>query len=178
MYGAFFLISFTASVTLLMNPLQIRPRFKMVIPEKPDFLLRRFAHRFAEESSVCAGSVVQHHVLLRMPIAEQRYWTPNLSLELEEHPQGTLVRGLFGPKPSVWTLLMFIYSAVGFFTLMGTLLGISQWMLKMPPSGLWALPAGFLLSSSIYLVSKTGQKLSRAQMHQLYRCFLETVRKT
>lgn len=157
--------------------MQIRPRFKMIVPEKPDLLLRRFADRLAGEEIACRGSVVQHHVILRMPVSEQRYWTPNLSLEFEDHPKGTLIRGLFGPRPAVWTMLMFFYSGVGFFTLMGTLLGISQWILKMPPSGLWAFPAGLLLSSTIYLVSKSGQRLSRNQMHHLYRCFLETVRK-
>jgi hypothetical protein len=161
-----------------MNPVQIRPRFKMVVPESPAILLRQFMDRLGDPKSDCRGSVVQHHVLLRLPQADQHYWTPNLSLELEEHPDGTLVRGLFGPRPAVWTLFMFIYSAIGFFTLMGTIYGLSQWMLKMPPSGLYALPAGIVLMSSIYLVSRAGQRLSRQQMHRLYRFFLETIRRS
>ena len=160
-----------------MNPIRIRPRFKMVVPESPAILLQRFMHRLGDPASDCRGSVVQHHVLLRVPQADQHYWTPNLSLELEEHPDGTMVRGLFGPRPAVWTFCMFIYSAIGFFTLMGTIYGLSQWMLKMPPSGLYALPAGVLLMSSIYLVSRTGQRMSRHQMHRLYRFYLETMRK-
>ncbi len=117
---------------------------------------------------MCKGEIVDHHVLLKIPANHQHYWSPQLSLELEENENGTLIRGLYGPKPGVWTMFVFFYSAFGFLTLLGLLFGLSQVMLKMNAYGLWAVPVGAVILIGLFIMSKVGQKLSKQQMYQLH----------
>lgn len=149
------------------NKLRIRPRFKKVV-ELPSDQIKVMIHEHLKRSpEVCKGEIVDHHVILKIPKKDQHYWSPQLSLELENIENGTLIRGLFGPKPGVWTMFVFFYSAIGFLTLLGLLFGLSQMMLKMEAYGLWIVPVGLLLMAGLFIMSKVGQSMGRQQMHQL-----------
>jgi hypothetical protein len=115
------------------------------------------------------ASIIDHHIILKVPTAERHYWSPQLSLELEAHHGGTLIRGLFGPKPAVWTMFMFLYAAVGFFTLMGLIFGLSQMMIDQTPWALWSFPAGVGIILIIYMVARAGRAIGSEQMHMLHR---------
>ena len=135
-------------------------------------MIHKIHEKIQDPDSGCHGAIIDHHIILKIPVEEQHYWSPQLSLELEKVEQGTLVRGLFGPKPAVWTMFMFFYSAVGFFTLMGLMYGLSQWMIKQEPVALWSVPAGLMLIFCIHIVAKTGKSLGKDQMirlHNFYR---------
>jgi hypothetical protein len=129
-----------------------------------------------ENSDSWLGKIVDNHVILKIPAKDQHYWSPQLTLELEDQNGETLVRGLFGPKPGVWTMFVFFYSSIGFLTLMGLIFGLSQMMLKMNAYGLWAVPIGGTILIGLFVVSKIGQKLSRAQMGQLNILLFETLK--
>ena len=64
-------------------------------------------------------------------------------------------------------MFVFFYSAIGFLTTMGLIFGLSQWMLKMDPYGLWSVPVGLILLLGLFIISKIGQGLGREQMEQL-----------
>ena len=113
------------------------------------------------------GKIVDNHVIIKVPKADQHYWSPQLTLELEDKEESTLIRGLFGPKPGVWTMFVFFYSAIGFLTLMGLIFGLSQMMLDMNPFGLWSVPAGGFLLIGLFIMSKIGQRLGQEQMRQM-----------
>ncbi len=148
-------------------PLMMRPRFRKEISLSADEIKEILKKSLKENPGKCHGEIVQNHIILRIPPEQQHYWSPQLTLQLEEENGKTLMRGLFGPKPAVWTMFVFFYSAIGFFTLMGLMFGLSQWMLKMEPWGLWFVPAGLALLTLLYTASKIGQGLGREQMHQL-----------
>jgi len=147
--------------------LRIRPRFKEEITITPEQIKEKMKQALSENKNTCHGKIVQNHVILSIPPDQQHYWSPQLSIELEAKDSGTIIRGLYGPKPAVWTLFVFFYSAIGFFTLMGLIYGLSQMMLKMDPFALWSVPIGGLIIVGLFVVSKIGQGLSQNQMHQL-----------
>lgn len=149
------------------SKLRFRPRFKEVVQLSPAELTERIRKLIDRNKEMCTGEIVDHHVLLKIPKSQQHYWSPQLSLELEAVEQGTLIRGLFGPKPNVWTMFVFFYSAIGFLTTMGLIFGLSQLMLKMDAYGLWAVPVGGFLLIGLFVMSKVGQNLGKSQMHQL-----------
>jgi hypothetical protein len=149
------------------NKLRLRPRFRFESGKSPDELKSLFEEALKESDDICKGSIVDYHVMLRIPKDRQHYWSPQLHLELEAAGEGTLIRGLFGPKPGVWTMFVFFYSAIGFLTLLGLIFGLSQMMLKMNAFGLWIVPVGCTLLIGLFLMSKIGQKLGHEQMHQL-----------
>ena len=152
--------------------LRIRPRFRTETPLAPDAIKERIEQALESEEKKCTGKIVDNHVILKIPKNEQHYWSPMLTLELESTEKGSLIRGLFGPKPAVWTMFVFFYSAIGFLTMMGLIFGLSQMMLKMDAYGLWTVPVGVFLLVGLFVLSKVGQRLGHDQM-RLLKDFLD-----
>jgi hypothetical protein len=98
---------------------------------------------------------------------DRRLWSPFLSVQVEPKEKGSLLRGRFGPHPEMWTLFMFLYTAVGFLTLMGLLLGFVQWQSGMEAWGFWGGYIGIPGLALLYGISATGQRLSAHQMEEL-----------
>jgi hypothetical protein len=68
--------------------------------------------------------VRNNHVQFTFSREKRQYWSPHLSIELEEkegnEKNATHIRGLFGPDQTLWTLFMFLHFVVaGVFTLFG-----------------------------------------------------------
>jgi hypothetical protein len=100
---------------------------------------------------------------------ERRLWSPCLSVQVDPAQNGSLLRGRFGPHPELWTLFMFLYTAVGFLAVMGLMLGFVQWQSGMEAWGFWGAYLGFPGLGVLYAVSATGQRLSAHQMELLKR---------
>ena len=110
---------------------------------------------------------------ITLPEDQRHYWSPQLSLSFEEEQDTTIVRGLFGPRPTVWGLFVFFYSVIGIGILIIATIGLSKLSLDKPADILWWVPVLTLIFLSLYLVSFFGQKVGRKQMITLYRFFEE-----
>ena len=106
---------------------------------------------------------------------ERKLWSPHLSVQVEPKERGSTLRGRFGPHPELWTLFLFLYSAVGFLAIMGLMLGFVQWTSNMDPWGLWGVWIGTPGLAVLYGISALGQKLSAHQMEELKRRIDELV---
>lgn len=157
------------------SKLRLRPRFRELVNMTPDTVKNRIRETLEGNSDKWSGKIVDNHIILKIPIQQQHYWSPQLTLELENQDGRTLIRGLFGPKPGVWTMFVFFYSAIGFLTLMALIFGLSQMMLNMEPYGLWAVPIGIVLLTGFFVMSKVGQRLGNDQMHQLRIMLFESI---
>lgn len=149
------------------HKLRIRPRFRKEVSDAPEIVMEKIKSALDSSRAKCKGNIVDHHVILRIPLSQQHYWSPQLALEFESKNGGSLIRGLYGPKPGVWTMFVFFYSAIGFLTMMGLIFGLSQMMLHMNAYGLWTVLVGAILLTGLFLTSKIGQRLGLDQMHQL-----------
>ena len=149
------------------NNLRIRPRFRKEVSDAPEIVKDKIKTALESNSANCTGKIVDSHVIFKIPVGQQHYWSPQLTLDLEPKTGGSLIRGLYGPKPGVWTMFVFFYSAIGFLTMMGLIFGLSQMTLKMDPYGLWAVPIGGILLIGFFVISKIGQRLGQEQMQQL-----------
>ena len=98
---------------------------------------------------------------------ERKVWSPHLSVQVEPSPEGSVLKGRFGPHPEMWALFMFLYTGVGFLTVIGFMLGFVQWQSNMETWGLWGLWLGVPGLAILYGISATGQKLSSHQMAEL-----------
>ena len=156
-----------------MSVIEIRPRFQRSISLPQPEVVRCFEQAL-EQACNLEGSIIDHHIVLRIPIEQQHYWSPQLSLTLEEEGEGgTLIRGLFGPRPSVWLLFVFLYSSIGTISLFIAITGFSQLSLGMPAPALWALPVAAVMALGLYLVAKAGERLGREEMY-LLKNFMDT----
>lgn len=146
---------------------RLRPRFSRVVPCHPALALARVRLRLREAESPYTGVVTQNHMVLKICETDRHYWSPQLSVDADPHPEGTLLRGHFGPHPNVWTLFLALYAAVIFTLVFAAMYAASQWLISQPPTALWAFPAGGLLLGGIYSVAWFGQRLAHDQMQQL-----------
>ncbi len=149
-----------------MSAIEIRPRFRQSLPRPADVVTEQFRLALSEAENI-EGSIIDHHIVLRIPVAQQHYWSPQLSLTLEEEEGSTLLRGLFGPRPSVWLMFVFLYSSIGAISLFVAITGFSQLSLGIPAPALWALPVAALLALGLFLAAKAGERLGREEMHLL-----------
>jgi hypothetical protein len=111
-----------------------------------------------------------HFFVLDVPEQVAHYWSPRVTFEIEkdeEDPNKSLVRGLIGPKPQVWTMFVFIYFSIGVVGLFVTILGLSKMSLGGSSVLVWAFPFALVLMSTAYLASKSGQKLGAKQIELL-----------
>ena len=90
----------------------------------------------------------------------------------------TIVKGLFGPKPQVWTLFMFFHFAVAVAFIGFSVMAYVQWSLKTTNTFalimVFALPALWIL---IYFLGRLGKSTGHKQMDELYRFMMKTLEK-
>lgn len=150
----------------------MRPRFQSVSPCPLRAAPDRLSAALDRADAPCRGQVYGGHVVLYVLRAEARVWSPFLSADLDWHPEGTLVQGLFGPKPSVWSLFVAAYAVCGFGALFAAVFAYVQWTLGQPPWALWLLGASAAGAAGTYGLARLGQWRGRGQM-DLLRGFLD-----
>ncbi|MCB0470576.1 MAG: GTP-binding protein, partial [Flavobacteriaceae bacterium] len=88
------------------NEIVLRPRFQMELQQDHASALNLFeAAKYSQKRFVI--SRVDNHVFIRLPKQDQHFWSPQLHLEiLDNQGNGSILKGLFGPNPTVWTMFM------------------------------------------------------------------------
>ena len=147
----------------------VRPRFRRESQVPMEEIQRRFTEALKDPECPCRGRVIQGHATIFVPKEDQHYWSPQLSLSFEENDEETLIRGLFSPRPQVWTMFVAFYSAIGFAALIILVFGLSYWSLGKSAAILWWVPVLALLYLSLYLVAYFGQRLGRDQMKMIQK---------
>jgi len=160
-----------------MTSLGIRPRFRQVVNETPEKVLKKIEDELSRKDTNCIGVVLPSTITLKMPEDQQHFWTPQLNLSLEKNGDSeTLIRGFYGPSPSVWSIFTFGYATVGILSAFMLVLATSQWMLKKDPSlSFWILLFLGIVALGLYLTAQFGQKLGAQQMFTLHQFFEKAV---
>ena len=94
----------------------IRPRFKFTVPHRVEKVLAQLEVVKLESEGKVMGTVVDHLLILDIPEAERHYWSPHMTFRVEadeDDPSFSVIRGLIGPRPAVWTMFVFIYFGLG-----------------------------------------------------------------
>ncbi len=151
---------------------RVRPRFKIDVHLSMDDLTNKLSNALNEENALCIGKAKSGYATIYVPEKDQHYWSPQLNLTMEDNESGCTLRGLYGPRPAVWTLFVFFYSAIGFAALIILMIGLSRISLEKSGTILWLVPVFIVIIASLWLVSYYGQKLGEDQMIILHR-FLE-----
>ncbi len=154
-----------------------RPRFKIKTRLSKDEFTDRLRKQFQIQNKVLGGYVGQEFSVIRMRKDKHEYWAPQLQIRSEadeDDPNITLIRGVFGPRPSVWTFFMFLYILGGtifiFFGLIWFVqmrLDVESWMVNFAWLGLFIMIA-------TYIAAHVGQRIAKKHMKTL-RDFMEKV---
>jgi len=157
-------------ITIDSSITHIRPRFKIVCQHQPEEVKARFKKLIESKRGLLKAQVIQDHIILDIIDRDSHYWSPQINFRIEEdefNPGTTIIAGIIGPTPKVWTMFVFIYASlaiVGFFV---SSHGVSQWMLDKYSHTIWAFPIALLLMLTAYLVGREGESLGAEQIEFL-----------
>ena len=128
----------------LENEILLRPRFKIEIDQNNENALKTIENSKKSQKDFIV-SRIDNHVFIRIPKQKQHFWSPQLHLEIDEiNATRSELKGLFGPKPSVWTMFMFFH-----FVVIVLFIGFGSWAYSN-----WSLnnPYGIQLGLMIFMI--------------------------
>ncbi len=156
-----------------MSSFRIRPRFKHLVTKEVKEVESDILESLASTEEIYTAGFVQGHTHLLIPINERHFWSPQLHLSTEGTEEGTIIRGLYGPNPTVWGLFFFGYGALGMAFFFISFWGMTKWSLGQPATILWALPFIAGVALILYLIAQMGQKVGAEQMYRLHHFYEE-----
>ena len=110
---------------------------------QPDEVAELVQKHMAELDCGCSAKILPGFIVLRIRPQDQHFWSPQLSLSYEkdeENESFTVIRGLYGPNPTVWAFFTYGYAALGIIATFIGMYGFSQYSLGQDAKILWALP--------------------------------------
>jgi len=159
------------------NDIVLRPRFKMDIDQNNQTILKTF-EVFKKSQKDFIVTRIDDHVFIRLPREKQHFWSPELHLEINEIDENTsMLHGLFGPKPAVWTMFMFFHFIVaGLFCAFG-IWAYSNWSLKTDYTlQLFVVIFMVVLWIGLYVGGRLGRSTGKDQMHELFHFMTEVLK--
>lgn len=151
---------------------EIRPRFKIETKMSIEDLVSKIDTALKTENAVCKGHVFHGYAKLYMPIETQHFWSPQLTITFENIDNQTIIRGLYGPQPAVWTMFVFFYAVLIFAILVISIIGLSYWSLGKSTYILWWIPILMTVLGGLYFIAYSGQQLGKDEMLTIHH-FLE-----
>ena len=146
----------------------LRPRFKIELEKNNETILKAFeAAKTMEPEFIITR--LDDHVFIKFPKHKQHFWSPQLHLEINEVDKNTsLLHGLFGPNPTVWTMFIFFHFIVAGLFLAFGIWAYTNWSLK----NSYAIQVSLMLLMVIiwivlYFAGSIGKASSKNEMYSL-----------
>lgn len=158
-----------------MSSFRIRPRFKHFIKADKDELEHAINTALSHEKQFDFHHIPDH-ICIKIHPNERHMWSPQLDISFEPEGDTVIVRGLYGPNPTLWALFFFGYVVIGIATMAIVLWGFSVKSIGLETNVFWGIPALAIAAVVLYMVSQTGQKLGAQQMFDIHH-FYERVTK-
>lgn len=152
---------------IISKEFKIRPRFVMYSHATVDDICSRYKVILKTKGTPFTGKVRQGYISIFPNEDHHHYWSPHLSVIVEqdeENSDQTILRGLYGPSPAVWTMFVFIYAIFVLAFIIVTVIGLANKSIGESTMILWALPLLAILYLSIYATSYFGQRKGRQQL--------------
>jgi hypothetical protein len=155
----------------------LRPRFSIDLQENATQLFERVANALKKEDCNFKSSVSDGHFFVDVAEKESHFWSPQLQFEIVELDENSsAIKGLFGPKPQVWTLFMFVHFIVGTAFLCFAIMTYVKYTLEeslfFPVVMLIVLPLVWML---LYLLGNVGKETGKHQMKKLHDFLIEII---
>jgi len=154
---------------------ELRPRVKIISKLDKDEVINRIQKKVKDPNTPCDGWVKDGYALICAPKNDRHIWTPQINLQIDEHEEGTEVRGVIGPSASVWTAFAFTFSLLGFITFVSLFWGLSRLSLDYSANILWVVPVAIMLIVGVYLLARIGQQLSKKEVKYLIEFVESTI---
>lgn len=148
-----------------------RPRFKVYTHLSKQEFIELIQKHLQENSQEYGGYANKEIAMIRVRKDKDKYWHPQLQIRIEEdddHPGYLVVRGIIGPKPSIWTFFAFLYGLSGAVILTLGCYVISEYIVQGKSDWIWSVIIASALGLGTYLASLYGHQLAKFQLGRLY----------
>jgi hypothetical protein len=159
----------------IMTSIRIRPRFKAESDTPPEKIQLDIKDQINKPSSPCTGVFITDFITLKIKPKDLHFWSPQLTLSFSNEEDKTVIRGLYGPNPTIWTLIALGYGAIGIIGLFSMFFGLSLWSLGKDPWALWITATMVFFAIILYLISQFGQKLGVEQTFRIHQLLEESI---
>jgi Na+/melibiose symporter-like transporter len=154
----------------------LRPRFSLEIDRSQQDILSVLESELSYLKEKYKARISDHHVFIDICDKDSHFWSPHLHLEvLVKEKNSSTIKGLFSPKPQVWTLFMFLHFVVGIsFLAFLTMLYVYSTLDKsilLPLMMSIFLP---IIWISLYFVGRIGRDFGKKQMQELHDFLIES----
>lgn len=160
--------------------ISLRLRFYKDIDETVDAVRQKFIDYKGKISSDYVMKIRRNHIQFTVGGLKQRYWSPYLTIELEEKEgsegKATHIRGLFGPAQTMWTFFIFLHFLIAGIFIVFMMFAFSDYMLKKSITtdliimGLMVFCWGLL-----YILGRQTRENGYGQMNELEQEFLKII---
>lgn len=152
-----------------LNEVVLRPRFKIELNKQHTRVLDAFEAK-RHDQSLFIVSRIDDHVFIKLPKAQQHFWSPQLHLEINDLENNkSQLYGLFGPNPTVWTLFMFLHFIVAGFFIAFCIWAYSNYALKVDYQlQVWGIVGTTLLWFILYFAGRMSKTSNQTEMTALY----------
>ncbi|MEP1096315.1 MAG: hypothetical protein ABJG78_14460 [Cyclobacteriaceae bacterium] len=157
-----------------MSSFGIRPRFKHSQRGERSQIEAKIRNALDNEKQFIATQL-SGHLHIKVHPDEQHFWSPQLDLSFEQEEEEVIIRGMYGPKPTLWAVFFFGYVVLGILTIFVGMWGLTRWSLGMSSMVLWAIPVFAALAAIMYFMAQTGQKLGAQEMFDIHHFYEETI---
>lgn len=147
-----------------------RPRFKVYTKSSKEDLIKIIKNHLNIKNTTIGGYANQEFAMVRLRRDKDKYWAPQLQIRWEtdeENPSLTVVRGVIGPRPNVWTMFMFLYGFSGaVFLTLGSYV-VSEYIVKGYSNWLWSIFAAIFIAAATFIASKIGQQIAKEHLSEI-----------
>jgi hypothetical protein len=150
----------------------------MGFEESHQKLLTKFQINVKNASCKYCVKVIDGHIVIDIPADENHFWSPQLHIEIEKIEENkSIVKGLFGPKPQVWTFFMFIHFAMAFAFIGFSIVAYVKWSLKSEYQTALVVTLSLpILWIIMYFLGRIGKRRGHKQMDELYGFMIKTLK--
>lgn len=155
----------------------LRPRFYLEVNLPESIIPERIENGFKRAGKKYTTKIVDHHIFLGVPEEESHFWSPQLHIEvIKKSESHSTIKGLFGPKPQVWTLFMFIHFIIGSaFLAFGITLYVKYTLgdsFVLPLIMIIVLPLVWIL---LYFLGRVGKDAGKKQMEKMHALLIQSL---
>lgn len=151
-----------------LNKIILKPRFKLALESKKESVLQMFSKNLNLDTCDYSYKISGNHIFIDVSEKQDHFWSPQLHLEVVENEKGSLLRGLFAPKPNIWTFFMFLHVIVAVSFMVFFVIAYSKWSIDVNYSfALGMCLAMVILWFILYFSGQIGKVKAKDQMNEL-----------
>ncbi len=162
------------------KPISLRPRFRYYTDISKDNLQKRIKTIKSKYQSKFRIKLSGEHIWIYHPKSEEKMFTPHLHIEMveedEDQSDKLLIKGLYSPNSSYWTLFMFMHFILAGLFIGFAIMAYTKSILDESYTLYIYLMGGIgILWIALYFFARYNRKRGLKQAYALEELFLEWV---